>query len=90
MRGPWVLVLTAVLCATHAAQLNVQHMLVCARCKLWWMTPEWRDSTLELPPETQFLLAELKPRTDGDSVGRYALLLPLIDGDFRTTLRAGR
>ncbi|GAX76621.1 hypothetical protein CEUSTIGMA_g4067.t1 [Chlamydomonas eustigma] len=92
-------------------QLNVQRMLVCARCKLWWMTPEWRTSTLKLPPETQFLLAELAPTTStrlegqdhgilvlnntsskrGQSAGaHYALLLPLIDGDFRCTLRAGR
>jgi raffinose synthase len=85
----------------------MHRMLVCARCKLWWMTPEWRTSTLQLPPETQFLLAELKPTTstseelDHDVIshnskrkqpaeGHYALLLPLIDGDFRCTLRPGR
>jgi raffinose synthase len=76
-------------------QLKVQRMLACARCKLWWMTPEWRTSTLQLPPETQFLLAELSCSGGGSSssntaVEAYALLLPLIDGDFRTTLRAGR
>ncbi len=65
-------------------------MLACARCKLWWMTPEWRTSTLKLPPETQFLLVELKGSGEGISPGAYAILLPLIDGDFRTTLRAGR
>jgi hypothetical protein len=71
-------------------QLNASRLLACARCKLWWMTPEWRTSTLDLPPETQFLLAELKGGEAGQAPLSYALLLPLIDGDFRTTLRAGR
>lgn len=75
-------------------QLNVGRMLACARCKLWWMTPEWRSSTLELPPETQFLLAELPAQMQAtgeeQSAGGYALILPLIDWDFRATLRAGR
>ncbi|GFR50303.1 hypothetical protein Agub_g12493, partial [Astrephomene gubernaculifera] len=62
-------------------QLNFTRLLACARNKLWWMTPEWRTATWALPPETQFLLAELGPE------GPYALLLPLIDGDFRATLR---
>ena len=112
-------------------QLRANRMLACARCKLWWMTPEWRTSTLQLPPETQFLLVELpwtEPHSSGSAVTgqgarsagvrstgtgsagqgltagaggaedaggpegqpAYALLLPLIDGDFRATLRAGR
>ena len=57
------------------------------------MTPEWRTSTLELPPETQFLLVELKgsgPASAAAPKEAYAILLPLIDGDYRTTLRAGR
>jgi hypothetical protein len=37
-------------------QLHPGRMLMSARCKLWWMTPEWRQSTLNIPPETQFLL----------------------------------
>lgn len=63
-------------------QLNFKRLLACARNKLWWMTPEWRGDTWALPPETQFLLAEMR---EG---GPYAILLPLIDGDFRATLRA--
>lgn len=35
----------------------------------------------EVPPETQFLLTELQHG------GPYAILLPLIDGPFRATLR---
>ncbi|GLC45302.1 hypothetical protein PLESTB_000307100 [Pleodorina starrii] len=62
-------------------QLNFKRLLACARNKLWWMTPEWRTASWSLPPETQFLLAEMAAQ------GPYALLLPLIDGDFRATLR---
>eukprot|EP00798_Chlamydomonas_sp_ICE-L_P005707 gene5707-17606_t len=81
-------------------------MLACARCKLWWMTPEWTTTTTTLPPETQFLLVDLSGKgvkctgtaatitTEGggdgfhsQGDGPYALLLPLIDGSFRATLR---
>lgn len=63
-------------------QLLSQRFLACARCKLWWMTPEWGTSAADLPPETQFMLVELK---EG---GPYAVLLPLIDSNkFRATLR---
>lgn len=66
-------------------QLLSQRFLACARCKLWWMTPEWGISAEDLPPETQFLLVELK---EG---GPYAVLLPLIDDNkFRATLRPPR
>lgn len=56
------------------------------------MTPEWGTSLHTLPPETQFLLLQL----DGDaqqssgSSGRYALVLPLIDGNYRATCRPNR
>jgi raffinose synthase len=58
--------------------------LACARNKLWWMTPEWGSRGDQLPPETQFLLLEL------EEPGLYGLVLPLIDGDFRGTLRPNR
>ena len=49
------------------------------------MTPEWGTEPGDLPPETQFLLLELK---EG---GPYAFLLPLIDSNtFRATLRPPR
>lgn len=40
-------------CFLLTPQLSSSHLLACARCKLWWMTPEWVDSTRNLPPETQ-------------------------------------
>jgi Raffinose synthase or seed imbibition protein Sip1 len=65
-----------------AAQLVFRRFLASARSKLWWSTPEWGVDGSDVPPETQFLLAELR---EG---GPYAILLPLIDGGtFRATLR---
>lgn len=56
-----------------------------ARNKLWWMVPEWGSAASDLPPETQFLLVELR---EG---GPYAVVLPLIDNNtFRGTLRGRR
>lgn len=62
-------------------KFHFTRFLASARCKLWWMTPEWGTKCQQLPPETQFLLAEVK---EG---GPYVCLLPLIDEDtFRGTL----
>lgn len=65
-------------------RVNFWRFMACARCKLWWMTPEWGASMDSLPPETQFLLVELR---EG---GPYAVLLPLLDKGFRGTLRPTR
>ena len=63
-------------------QLRCRRFLACARCKLWWMTPEWGQRAQQVPPETQFMLVEL---AEG---GPYAIVLPLIDNNtFRGTLR---
>ncbi|KAF8055925.1 RFS2 [Scenedesmus sp. PABB004] len=69
-------------------QLKFTRFLACARNKLWWMTPEWGSSGGALPPETQFLLLELEAGAGGEQA--YGLVLPLIDGDFRATLRPNR
>lgn len=68
----------------HPAQLKFRRFLACARNKLWWMTPEWGSALGDMPPETQFLLLEL------EEPGAYGLVLPLIDGDFRATLRPNK
>ena len=71
-----------VLTVAFHMQLRCNRYLAAARCKLWWMTPEWGSGAADLTPETQFLLLELK---EG---GPYAIMLPLIDRDtFRGTLR---
>jgi hypothetical protein len=64
------------------------------------MTPEWGTSLHTLPPETQFLLLQLEDEgqqaaagsssSDSSGGGRYAVVLPLIDGDFRATCRPNR
>lgn len=66
----------------HVVQLSCRRFLACARCKLWWMTPEWGSTASQIPPETQFVLLELEESR------LYAVLLPLIDsGTWRGTLR---
>ena len=63
-------------------QLRCARWLACARCKLWWMTPEWGTRARQVPPETQFMLLEV---AEG---GPYVIALPLIDNNtFRGTLR---
>lgn len=58
--------------------------MACARNKLWWMTPEWGSTLHTLPTETQFLLLEHGVQ------GCYSVILPLLCGDFRATLKADR
>ena len=63
-------------------QLVCQRFLACARCKLWWMTPEWGSRALHIPPETQFALFQTA------AGGPYIIALPLIDNQtYRGTLR---
>ena len=63
-------------------QLICQRFLACARCKLWWMTPEWGSRALHIPPETQFALFQTA------AGGPYTIALPLIDNQtYRGTLR---
>jgi hypothetical protein len=77
-------------------------LLALARTSLWWMTPAWGAAAADVPPETQFLLVEVRrppgaldsssDSADGEEGAAaagpvYALLLPLIDaGAFRATL----
>eukprot|EP00892_Ulva_mutabilis_P009614 jgi/Ulvmu1/7024/UM033_0083.1 len=65
-------------------QVNCTRWMACARNKLWWMTPEWGTSMDQLPTETQFLLLEHEDHN------AYSIMLPLICGDFRATLKADR
>ena len=66
--------------------LTAHKLLSCARIKRWWMAPSWPSRPADVPIETQFLLVEVVPG------GPYAVLLPLIEGSFRSTLygAAGR
>ena len=73
---------------------NEDHVkwLACARQTRYWMGPAFgktsfnaKDSSC-LPLDTQFLLAE---RKHGQSA-TYTLILPLVDGSFRSSLQSGR
>ncbi|KAL3512672.1 hypothetical protein ACH5RR_025389 [Cinchona calisaya] len=66
--------------------------------KIWWMIPRVGKSGREIPMETQMLLLEAReesalgddaaPSADsGDENKFYILLLPVLDGPFRTSLQ---
>ncbi|KAK8914319.1 putative galactinol--sucrose galactosyltransferase 2 [Platanthera zijinensis] len=65
------------------------------RFKLWWMIPRIGRGGSDIPAETQFLLLEAKEcaaNGDGRSKANYAsafyiLFLPLLDGQFRSSLQ---
>ncbi|OMO90004.1 Raffinose synthase [Corchorus olitorius] len=51
--------------------------------KIWWMLPCFGSSGCDVPAETQMLLLE-EAREDNNF---YVLILPVLDGLFRTTLQ---
>ncbi|MCI85069.1 putative galactinol-sucrose galactosyltransferase 1-like, partial [Trifolium medium] len=58
------------------------------RFKMWWMTQRMGTCGQEIPIETQFLLIEAHNGCDIDGEedqdgSTYAVLLPLLEGDFR-------
>lgn len=67
------------------------------RFKMWWMTQRMGNCGQEIPFETQFLLIEAHKGCDieggidngeQDQDGStYAVLLPLLEGDFRAVLQ---
>lgn len=64
-------------------KLTCERFLAASRIKRWWMGPTHGTCGGEVPSETQFLLLQLADDA-------YAVLLPLVDGDMRTCLRAGK
>ncbi|XP_031393395.1 probable galactinol--sucrose galactosyltransferase 2 isoform X2 [Punica granatum] len=61
-------------------------LLCLYRFKIWWMMPRVGDSGRDIPVETQMLLLEVKEHEPLDEP-IYVLLLPLLDGDFRSSLQ---
>ncbi|KAL1542017.1 putative galactinol--sucrose galactosyltransferase 2 isoform X2 [Salvia divinorum] len=64
--------------------------------KIWWMIPRVGRSASEIPMETQMLLLEAEEESalelleeEGETSGSkfYVLVLPVLDGAFRTTLQ---
>ncbi|KAG8378712.1 hypothetical protein BUALT_Bualt07G0013800 [Buddleja alternifolia] len=70
--------------------------------KIWWMIPRVGNSASEIPMETQMLLLEVDEESvlgvaDEDSPAEstsenkfYVLMLPVLDGAFRTTLQGNK
>lgn len=64
-------------------ELRCRRLLALARTKRWWMGPSFGSAAADVPAETQMLLLELEE-------GAYALVLPLVHGGVRATLRGTR
>ena len=58
---------------------SCDRLLACARLTRYWMGPAFGTSARDIPLDTQFMLLEVKE-------GVYAILLPLLDGNFRASL----
>ncbi|KAJ6814248.1 stachyose synthase [Iris pallida] len=90
---------TAASFSRHVFTLGVlqAHRWLCLfRFKIWWMIPRVGNSGSDIPLETQMLLLEARKdasmedemvhsATADDTF--YILLLPVLDGDFRTSLQ---
>lgn len=61
----------------------------CFRFKLWWMTQRMGTCGRDIPLETQFMLIESKDSEgeEGNSPIIYTVLLPLLEGPFRSVLQ---
>ncbi|XP_073002913.1 probable galactinol--sucrose galactosyltransferase 2 [Typha latifolia] len=82
----------------HVFKLGVlqDHRLVCLfRFKIWWMIPRMGNSASVIPKETQMLLLEAREdkgaleqgRESSDDNVLYMLMLPVLDGSFRSSLQ---
>ncbi|CAL5066439.1 unnamed protein product [Urochloa decumbens] len=61
------------------------------RFKLWWMTQRMGDAGRDVPLETQFMLLEVPASAaagdDSDGSPAYLVMLPLLEGQFRSSLQ---
>ncbi|KAK1272858.1 putative galactinol--sucrose galactosyltransferase 2 [Acorus gramineus] len=55
------------------------------RFKIWWMVPQMGKSGRDVPVETQMLLLEAKDEFESSTY--YILFLPVLDGNFRSSLQ---
>ncbi|KAE8730905.1 putative galactinol--sucrose galactosyltransferase 2 [Hibiscus syriacus] len=90
---------SAIPSSRHVFNLGILqgYKLLCLfRFKIWWMIPGYGKSGSDVPLETQMLLLEIKQESaveDDDSSDSdientfYVLFLPVLDGDFRTSLQ---
>lgn len=68
-------------------KLQCSRFLAGARQKLWWMVPSWGKSAADIPNETQFMILRLS--NPGDAKETYALILTMVSGPFRSSIRGG-
>ncbi|KAF9603072.1 hypothetical protein IFM89_033797 [Coptis chinensis] len=85
--------------ARHVFNLGVleEYRFLCLfRFKIWWMIPRFGKSASDVPMETQLLLLEAKEcsavhdetlDTTTAENPFYILILPVLDGEFRTSLQ---
>lgn len=78
----------------HVFKLGViqdVRLLSLFRFKIWWMIPRMGNSASDVPIETQMLLLEASEKEQGptsdDASTSYILFLPVLDGDFRSSLQ---
>ncbi|KAM0847426.1 hypothetical protein ACQ4PT_055008 [Festuca glaucescens] len=57
------------------------------RFKIWWMAPKMGPAAAGVPAETQMLLLETRNGAGATGDAVYALMLPVLDGDFRASLQ---
>lgn len=65
-------------------------MLSLFRFKIWWMIPRVGSSAKDIPVETQMLLLEAREEPNSekpDGSTAYVLFLPILDGEFRSSLQ---
>lgn len=84
----------------HLHNCNRNYRFMCLFiAKIWWMIPRVGKSGSEVPMETQMLLLEAEEESaidlgDEDSPTSdnkfYVLMLPVLDGAFRTTLQGNK
>lgn len=67
--------------------LRSSKFVACSRQKLWWMTPSWGTTSLNVPTETQFFLCQTQT---GSGEQAYAIVLPLVYNAYRSALHCGK
>lgn len=78
----------------HVFKLGViqdVRLLSLFRFTIWWMIPRMGNSASDIPIETQMLLLEASEKEKGptsdDASTSYILFLPVLDGEFRSSLQ---
>ncbi|EXB64620.1 hypothetical protein L484_017952 [Morus notabilis] len=66
-----------------------RHVFKLGVIRVWWMIPRIGSSGSDIPVETQMLLLEASKGTDLDDQNEtsYAIFLPVLDGEFRSSLQ---